>query len=1436
MVNVWNQNLLVQTEDMAVHHRGIDFAFQRTYNSQSAHDYAGSDGAPLAGQFGSGWTNTFDAHIAPNSAGGVSVYDGDGTRYDYSLDASGNFTPPAGMEGTSMTVDEGGAEYYWTKKSGTQYAFYAPQYSGSVAAYSGRLFQISGRNRNAYLRFGYAWDGGDASTNAHLYQTVVTAENGAHAVLQFADSGGRRLCAWLQYPDQTSYIYYGYDASGNLNSRQLLSNGSTASNGSPARNEAYTGYGAGGTLIITNARWNRSGGSEGGGAEFFMSSGTERLSAVVVGGILNFQPQDGTGLPIQPGVSSGIIMSTTSFGLGYPGYTPFSDTDGHSFQQYYDTIGRPTTRYLYTGSQWLSSSESWDAHNNIIATVNERGKETDNVYDANGNLVATAGPSSTTSVGILRPTQLYSYDSYNNVIAACDEHWSHTHAGDWNITGPPAPSDTLCPTAIGTATAPTNLVIAYQHPAYEPYGQIASIVTAGGYSRTFSYSSAGQQGADYGLPTNEVGSAYTQPVDGTSNQEHLTLTYEAQGNVQTYNNGVGTTALSYDGLGRLLTSTDPDGVSTYRSYNPDSTVSLTETAFQHATATGVRYTYDANSNVQTVTQHFGSTNGVTTKWYDGLDRLVEVSQPRDSHDLYPFAWMTRYLYDLTGGGTITTGSAPAFRAYGNLAKTQEYLPGDVVIWREPNSTFGASTIPSQQWRDIASTAYDGLDRAVTQYRGAGMQRLSMTYDAPAARGEVATHCNANSECTSFTYDERGNIVRSVFGSTTTPDRTYTYDEASRQTLASSANGTLSDSYDVEGRKATRVQNVTGAASATLTYHYYPDGKRSAVDLSGAAPWTNMLSMAYRPDGKMKTLALAAASTATWTQAYTSGGRLSLLSDSTILGQRQFTYDAYGRTSATSGPTLQESGIQYDPEHEVTQQSKSYTCCKAPDTSGATYTSRGELLSPNYLGGKPDTYANGMRIPFSQSTLYPGSTIRTADNTFDPVLAVTSIRHLGRFCAPKGGGCSDEEQTFDYDAVGRLTGKNTGTILDGTTGDAYTKTYDVEDHLITQSNVGPGNGSQAGYSQVSYVWGPGGHPFRMGSSSVNTSDTTFPSDFQYDSLYWDDDKLLFTTAPSGVVDAVYIGSTAIYVAASGTVTTLDRDVTGQVVGCHNATGYGFMSQVNARWISTVFRTAPEAMCGVWATSGFVGITAGTGNPGRGGLFWTGRSDGFTDGYNAFQGVRSYDNSVEAWNTPDAYRGNVHDPASQKPYMWNKNNPYAYSDPSGFDTITMYARRTSFPGVVHWFIEVEFDDNGPSFRFSFGPSRDGIFAFGSTLVRKDQRYDQAWTEGANTVATIVLADCNGTCTRENGGFDEISLWKNAEKINDLHETYWPWKNSNSAAYTLCVKGGGGANCKKMDETEHMAPGLRNLLNREKEPHDLAAELGGESFDQIRQATRP
>lgn len=73
------------------------------------------------------------------------------------------------------------------------------------------------------------------------------------------------------------------------------------------------------------------------------------------------------------------------------------------------------------------------------------------------------------------------------------------------------------------------------------------------------------------------------------------------------------------------------------------------------------------------------------------------------------------------------------------------------------------------------------------------------------------------------------------------------------------------------------------------------------------------------------------------------------------------------------------------------------------------------------------------------------------------------------------------------------------------------------------------------------------------------------------------------------------------------------------------------------------------------------------------------DAITDGFVSLQGVRTTDATSGQWTTPDAYEGDIHDPMSQVKYMWNNNNPIAYADPSGYDTIVLYDTQYQVAGA-------------------------------------------------------------------------------------------------------------------------------------------------------------
>jgi hypothetical protein len=180
--------------------------------------------------------------------------------------------------------------------------------------------------------------------------------------------------------------------------------------------------------------------------------------------------------------------------------------------------------------------------------------------------------------------------------------------------------------------------------------------------------------------------------------------------------------------------------------------------------------------------------------------------------------------------------------------------------------------------------------------------------------------------------------------------------------------------------------------------------------------------------------------------------------------------------------------------------------------------------------------------------------------------------------------------------------------------------------------------------MTYGWGPNGHPLVIaGQPTFNGTITN--------TIHWDGDDVLFTVDSSGNVE-LRAGELAMMMTSTG-LDVLDRDMTGGLVGDHDGQGFSGWSAAPS------FNTGGQK---VVTAHGSFPVGSDSGNSGQ---FMQNRLDGYNDGYgNTFQGVRSQDSNTGQWSTPDAYAGDVHDPMSQKPYMYNHNNPFAYSDPSGY----------------------------------------------------------------------------------------------------------------------------------------------------------------------------
>ncbi len=984
----------------------------------------------------------------------------------------------------------------------------------------------------------------------------MTESGAMQATLAFSDFGGRRLCSSLTYPNGQQATY-SYDATGTLWSANLPGNNAVG-----AKWTAYRNYRTAAGMTVSgprwNASWNGSNSTDGGYVAFTMSG---YKNAQVVGisnyGVMNFTPSDNTSTPYSAvdGLSNPYQHTAIA---GYSDHTSITDSDGHQRIVYIDGLGRPVSRQEYTGSTWLTTNQSWDSHNNLVAETDPRNNETDYVYDGNGNTVAVGNPAVTLAQGTFRPTLLYSYDAFNNLTSTCDTRWSHANGHDWNATGTPTSSDSLCPGTVGSSTAPGPIVYQYQYPAQEPFGELTTATSQLGYARAFGYATSS---TDYGLPLTVTGRAFTQ-TDGTQFSESKTFAYDAKGNLTGYGTGQGSWSLTYNTLNRLVTATDPDNVMTQTCYFPDGSVRAKQSALQYAldgTRCGPRavtYGYDADGNPVSEMHNFGNVAGTTTKWYDPADRLVEVAQPHDTTDLATYSWMTRYIYDLSQGapgalapqinGTTVSG-------YGNLVKTQEYMP--------PTTTGQPTNLSlSPQWIDLRGNAFDGLDRPTAAYEAAfgSAPKQANQYDAGGQLGLMSTTTKVTGQSDAMTYDALGRKLSDTYSGDNglTPNRSVVYDVTGQNAdITTSDLGTQSYAYDAEGHKVSMAEPSGGAVDspATVTYSYYPNGTRSKLAI--AAPAFSQpvgLTYTYRNDGNLQTESFSnqyGGGPYVFGMTYSPAGRIRQRTDpltgktapaaggnngdgttwrmpATTFVSQTYGYDGNGNLNAMTIPRGGSySSFSRDPESEVT----GFAAYAIPgsDYPGATesisYTARGEAIvdlvtcpsaTACATSGAPKQYFNG--FPASAGTQ---SDLRSGQN----------YGYLNEAYAGTD---------FKYDTAGRLTGSvnryMAGTLNPVFVSPSYMRTYDAENRIRTQTvSTSGGNPYTIAFTKctggpattpavyypttMSFSYWPEGHAANVNDSDDGSNASGSGAGASY-TWHWDRNDLLFTSQhyvpPSG----------------------------------------------------------------------------------------------------------------------------------------------------------------------------------------------------------------------------------------------------------------------------------------------------------------------------------
>jgi len=1314
--NIANGNVLVQASDAVAPGRGLSLAFQRTYNSQSTHDHLGADGS-IPSAYGDGWTNTYDAHIAYNaSLGVISVYDIDGARYDYASNGSG-WTAPAGLH--VILAYNGGCGYTWTKANGVTYTFYSPSSvscAGTTweAGYAGRLTEIQGRNVNNSVQLTYTWLGGNASASTNLSGITVQHSDGQSLTLTFGTVNNFPELTSVTRPDG-QIITYSYDSNNRLIG--VLRPGNNAASSLP---ESYT-YSSTGHVLSGAAgpraaiSYAANGVITDGDEVLFTANASSQITTIQDYGIVNFTPADSFGIPLQQGEPSGLQVWRSETFTGYNGGTTVSDSYGHARTWTYDGSGRATQLQAWSSANAaLVTNAEWNSSNYLVSTVDAGDNETDYARDANGNVIAIAAPSVSTSNGTLRPSETISYDQYNNVIATCDPNYNASHNSSWTST--PAPSDSLCPTGTG-ATGATQYIYDYVD-SNEPYGVLVNAYTPSGYETTLAYSS-GPVFDNYGIPTEIEGTQYSQ-ADGTTHSPTIIYGYDSYGDISSINNGNGAAIYTYDGMNRQITATDPDGYESYTHYNNDNSMSKTETPYQHANGWGTTSSYDADGNAVSNTVYRMTTATstpapeTTTNIYDGDDRLIENQQPVDPNsDLYANPWTTRYLYDVSQGAgvTITDGNPVQYQAYGNLYKTQELIAADGPT---TVSNRAARSVSNTSFADLNGDAFDGLDRTITKFSFFAASSTSsesliegtLTYDQSGYfggdfAGRLTEECNSAQpqECSWYNYDARSDLTQVHFSDALSADRSASYDPAGHtMSLTSAVFGTQSYTYTTDGLELTEQEASGGGVTspATFTHEYYPDASLKQIDVaSSALRQTGLYAYSYRADGLPQTQAIsdsAASNVGTTSVAltYTAAGRLSTRTESGIGANSSPTtlqYDTYGRLSQEVFPTCSACGtaqgnpqlsqIVWDPQNQLMQ----------TIDQTFSYSTRGEALGAS----GSNLLADGVQVPIAAM---PAQDYGNIGASWDPVagaiLAATSSLTVSELNGPT----SSSALALSYDAAGRMatsasgggssSTNSSGATLTSSSSIQLARSYDDENRTVSTSLTSTSQPALKPATSVGalalYQWGASGHPVLIGSATNATAAVPSASSVTYDTLHWDGDRLIFTTNSSGRVDDIKIGASADITPLDPSFTGLtfwDRGPDGSVMYCHNNTGVG-----GGGLVDPYANAVPCVTGAITSTSGYtyyipssilwtsIAATGAIGI-GQGGVLGMPRSDGLNDGVNIIQGVRTYDGNSGQWTTPDVYPAMPGNPWSGKKYLWNNGNPFSNSDPSGFDPNNTFA---------------------------------------------------------------------------------------------------------------------------------------------------------------------
>ena len=526
-----------------------------------------------------------------------------------------------------------------------------------------------------------------------------------------------------------------------------------------------------------------------------------------------------------------------SFGFQARGYDPSNTAYEMHFG--YDSVGNQTNQIDALGRE----TRAWyDGLGRKVREVNALGYESFWIYSGPNLVEEETGRDGAVPGRVAQ----YGYDGLNKRITI-DRLDDNGATQRWMSVAYDSDGNVLYETnALGYATAYTYDNVGHKKTELDPYGGLT----------TYDYDA-------WGNVTSVVDAAGVEIWKFYDYLGRLTNLVEAVGtDVER------TTGYRYNGRGDRVEILQPDGSSTYFSYDALGRQICVGGSREYPAI----YTYDENGNQITVTDARGY---VTTNVYDAYDRLSEVIYPDGARNLFG--------YDLVGNRTFVTdgNTNTTYLVYDELNRQISVsIPNEsnVILESRNYNPWNQVVETSNVAGGVIATFYDRIGNATNRVNKSGLS-LSFEYDRYGhplitrwPNGSYTSNTfnnmrltaerNRSGHITHYSYDNMGRRITVIdsMGATNTASynslgllasqsnalggvTTFTYDEFDKALIITDANSKIKTyQYDTYG-------NITNQMDTgqSITYQYNTIGQRTnMIDANG-----NTTSWSYNQRGQLE---------------------------------------------------------------------------------------------------------------------------------------------------------------------------------------------------------------------------------------------------------------------------------------------------------------------------------------------------------------------------------------------------------------------------------------------------------------------------------------------------------------------------------------------------------------------------------------------------------